>query len=84
MIIFPDKFDGPIFQRLNNHKETIIGPTLVRQLAARGLSPQPCDRPLYRLIFYLHTVRRSLWKLRDFSVTIFWRKLRKIRYFIKR
>ena len=52
LITFPDKFDGPIFQRLNDQKETIIGPTLVRQLAARGLSPQPCDRPLYRLVLH--------------------------------
>ena len=44
-----DEFEGQIYEKYHSKRKTILGPTLVRQLAARGLSPQPCERPLYSL-----------------------------------
>ena len=39
-----EEFEGPIYDYLHSLKKTIFGPTLVQQLAARGLPPQPCER----------------------------------------
>ena len=44
-----EEFEGPIYDYLHSLKKTIFGPTLVQQLAARGLPPQPCERPLFNL-----------------------------------
>ena len=44
-----EEFEGPVYEILHSHRKTIIGPTLVHQLAARGLRPQPCERPLFNL-----------------------------------
>ena len=44
-----EEFEGPIYDHLHSLKKTIFGPTLVHQLAARGLPPQPCERPLFNL-----------------------------------
>ena len=43
------EFEGPIYDYLHSLKKTIFGPTLVHQLAARGLPPKPCERPLFNL-----------------------------------
>ena len=44
-----EEFEGPIYDYLHSLKKTIFGPTLVHQLAARGLPPKPCERPLFNL-----------------------------------
>ena len=44
-----EEFEGPVYDYLHSLKKTIFGPTLVQQLAARGLPPQPCERPLFNL-----------------------------------
>lgn len=44
-----EEFEGPVFERLHAQRRTVIGPTLVHQLAVRGLRPQPCERPLFNL-----------------------------------
>ena len=46
-----EDFDGPLapaaFGALHKSKASIIGPTAVKELAARGLRPTFCDRPLF-------------------------------------
>ena len=49
MAYIVEDFEGPIYDELHSKRLTILGPTLVHQLAARGLRPQPCERPLFNL-----------------------------------
>ena len=44
-----EEFEGPIYNQLHSQRKTILGPTLVHQLAARGVPPQHCERPLFNL-----------------------------------
>ena len=44
-----EEFEGTIYDCIRSRRKTILGPTLVHQLAIRGLSPQYCKRPLYNL-----------------------------------
>ena len=47
LLISAEDFEGELFEELLKEQKTIFGPTVIHQLAAQGLTPQPCEHPLY-------------------------------------